>query len=1084
MFLIVIMGLVLVAPKIKANETINNTQNIILKDSTAQIELNNNMEIMRDRNLQYTINDVATREASQLFVPIDEVEKKIGFFETRNWFHFTIENQSNERDWFLELAFPLVYEIKLYGKENGEIKLLYEGGVVTHPFSHKEIRHRNFVFDIDVLQGTSREFYLMAAGPGDLIPPILIWDKNKFVEKTEIEFILLGLYYGIILVMIIYNLFIFASLRIKSYLYYVFVILFVLLGALSINGIGFQYLWPNSPTWNYFATPFFVTLSTMFVLIFSKHFLNLSKHIHSFNYFYYPLVVLNLIVVLSLFFSQYFALTLMVFVSFASFITVLLSAMIALIRGVREARFYLIGWVIFLTGVSLTILERVSILPYSLFVEYAGQAGLSIEVVFLSLALADKINIMRREKDAAEKRAQESQRQAIENLHRADQLKDEFLAITSHELRTPLYGIIGIAETIRDGIAGEVSNDMKKQLSMIIHSGKRLTFLVDEILDLSKLKYDSLTLDLKKVDLNNIIEIVLAISKTQIVNKPVEIVKNIPQSLPYVIADENRIQQILHNLIDNAIKYTDEGKIIISVYETDSEVAIQVTDTGRGISKEEIKHIFEPFQQGESSELRHFDGVGIGLNVAKNLIDLHNGTIDVTSTIGIGSIFTVTLPVYDEAELKDEVAVTMSRSFDENMGNRFEKTQLQQFNSKRNKKNATILVVDDEIVNLQVLMNQLTLNDYDVLTATSGLDVLTIVEENEIDLIILDIMMPGMSGYDVCRKLRETYSLMELPVLMLTAKNQLRDKMLSFKAGANDYLVKPCNRQELLARVKTLVQAKQLNEELIQLNLHLEDKVLERTSELKIANENLRTMADQRRQLLANIAHELGTPLTLIHNYIQSLQQGLIQINDEHYMKLVNDKINLLNRLIDDLFDLSRLESKEMSLNLKQFRIDEWTAQLLKKCHFATEQGNRTFSSNTVPIELKNFIGHFDEERMDQLFSNLISNAINNTKEENGEISIDVKIIENCELMIAVSDNGYGIHQEDLPYIFERFYRKKTSNYDQFGTGLGLAIVKRIVDNHKGNITVNSILGYGTTFYVTLPIEDQLSSSSKHLSSF
>lgn len=1059
-------------------------RNVILTDSTENIDLYPHLEIIKDRNKELTIDDVTTGEASQLFVLPEEVEQKTGFFETGNWFRFTVENHSNERDWLLEFGFPLVYEIELYAEENGELKLLYEGGVVTHPYSHKEITHRNFVFDIAVTQGTSRDFYIMAAGPGDLLPPILIWDKNKFVEKTQVEFILLGIYYGIILVMVIYNLFIFASLRIKSYLFYVFVILFVLLGALSINGIGFQYLWPNYPTWNYYATPFFVTLAMMFVLIFSKHFLNLTKYIRPFNYFYYPLITLKVLVLATLFISHYLSLTLMVITSFLSFILVLVSATIALIRGAREARFYLVGWIIFLAGVTLTILERMSLLPYSVFIEYAGQAGLSIEVVFLSLALADKINIMRREKDAAEKKALESQQQAIENLHRADQLKDEFLAITSHELRTPLYGILGIAETIRDGVAGEVSNDMKKQLSMIIKSGRRLTFLVDEILDLSKLKFDTLTLELKKVDLKNIIEIVIAISKPQIVNKPIEFVKEIPESLPYVHADENRLQQILHNLIDNAIKYTDEGKIIISAYSKGDEIVIQVIDTGRGIPEEEVEYIFEPFQQVEASEFRRYDGVGIGLNVAKQLIDLHNGNIEVSSTLGVGSTFMVTLPIYDEAELIDEAAVTVQKTFSDNVTSLNEKTQLQEFDQKQNSKSATILVVDDEIVNLQVLMNQLALNDYDVLTTSNGLDVLTIVEENEIDLIILDIMMPDMSGYEVCRKLRETYSLMELPILMLTAKSQIRDKMLSFEVGANDYLVKPCNRQELLARVKTLVHAKQLNEELVQLNIHLEDKVLERTSELKIANDNLQKMADQRRQMLANIAHELGTPLTLIHNYIQSLQRGLINIDDHHYSKLVTDKIIVLNRLIDDLFDLSRLESKEMSLNLKEFQVVDWLTELLNKCRFATEQGNRKFSHSPIPSEIKYFIGYFDEQRTDQLFSNLISNAIKNTQEETGEITIDIKIIENKKLMLAISDNGSGIHQEDLPYIFERFYRKKTTADEQFGTGLGLAIVKRIVDNHKGTITVDSKLDYGTTFYVTLPIEDQVQSSGKHLSSF
>src|SRR5699024_1990578 len=152
------------------------------------------------------------------------------------------------------------------------------------------------------------------------------------------------------------------------------------------------------------------------------------------------------------------------------------------------------------------------------------------------------------------------------------ELKDEFLAVTSHELRTPLYGIVGIAESLRDGAAGYISDEMKKQLSMIMMSGERLTQLVDEILDLSKLKYDSLTLDLKPVDLKAVIEIVHAVSKPLLQNKNIELVKDIDPNLPFVQADENRIQQVLHNLIDNAMKYTDEGKIIISAFSSGEDV--------------------------------------------------------------------------------------------------------------------------------------------------------------------------------------------------------------------------------------------------------------------------------------------------------------------------------------------------------------------------------------------------------------------------------------------------------------------------------------------------------------------------------
>lgn len=1055
------------------------SRTVILDDSTEKIDLYLHMEMLKDYERKWSINDVTSEEFSQKFLLPEEIHQRPGFFETVNWLRFEVENRSNERDWLFEIAFPLVYELEIYAEVEGKMVLIFEGGAVTHPFDERDIHHRHFVVDLDIPPGEREKFYAMAIGGGDVHPPILIWDKNKFIEKTEMEFVLLGVFYGIVIVMIFYNLFLYFSLRMRSYLYYVLVILFTLLGKLSINGTGFQYFWSDYPIWNLNAAAFFVPIASIFVLIFSRSFLNIDYYIPRFKYIVYGLIALNASVVLTLLYSHYTALYMMVFSCFLTFASVLIASVLSWVRGARQARFYVAGWVIFLTGVFITILERASALPYSSFTEYAGQGALAIEVVLLSLALADKINIMRKEKDIAEEKARESQKLAIENLQRADELKDEFLAVTSHELRTPLYGIIGIAETLRDGIAGQVSEEMKKQLSMVIMSGQRLTHLVNDILDFSKIKYDSLKLDLKLVDVKAIVEIVIAMSKLSLEKKGIVLVQNISTSLPIIWADENRLQQILHNIIDNAIKYTDEGRIVISVYSEDAEVIIEVTDTGKGMTEDQLDVIFEPFQQGEMSTSRQFNGVGLGLNIAKRLVDLHKGKIEVTSKLGVGSTFKIVLPIHQGIEVDKDTIPRVEQLRYSTVNTAFIKPESQNSLSVNDETKAKVLVVDDEVVNLQVLVNQLTLNNYDVYTAQNGEEVFSIVKDHDIDLIILDIMMPGMSGYEVCRKLRKSYSLMDLPILMLTAKNQVRDKMLSFEAGANDYLVKPCDRQELLSRVKTLVQVKKLNEELVLMNTHLEDKVQERTAKLNIAHENLQKMVEQRRQLLANIAHELGTPLTLIHNYIQSIQKGLIDIDDKHYQKLVADKVNVLNRLIDDLFDLSRLESGKISLEIRKYRVNEWLEQVYYKSEFAVTQSNRKFSYSKIPVELENFTSYIDKERVDQLFSNLISNAIENTKVGSGEIKMNVKLLDNDQLLIQVSDNGSGIAKEDLPYIFERFYSKNTSTGENFGTGLGLAITKQIVESHNGKIRVESKLNEGTTFYIMLPIVYELGRSAQ-----
>lgn len=1036
---------------------------LILEQTSERIDLHPSIDLIKDRHDEYTIDDLLREDVANQFTNINNIKQKKGFFHSSNWLRFTIQNNSTQDDWLLEFSFPLVHELQIYTIENGHVEMLYNTGA-DFPFKQRPINHRNFVLPLNIETGATKTYYAYAVGSGDLHPPIIVWDQEAFMNKSQIEFLLLGIFYGVSLVMILYNLFLYLSLRLNSYLFYVIAISFILLGKLSINGLGYQYLWPNFPKWNVISTTIWVALAFIFILIFSYQFLDIKRYIPSYKKYYYTLIAINLTVIFSILISRYIALMLMIIVSVITIISTLTVAIICLKRGAREARFFILGWVIFLTGVTLTMLERATVVPYSVVTEYAGQMALTFEVVLFSLALADKINIIRMEKQIAEKKALENRELAIQNLKKADELKDEFLAITSHELRTPLYGMIGIAESLKEGAAGEIHEKMNMQLSMIINSGKRLTQLVNEILDFSKLKYEQLELDLKPVKIDTVLQIVLTILHPILQNKPIKLINKIDQSLPTVVADENRLQQILYNLLDNAIKYTDEGTIEVFATVKKGTLTIHVKDSGPGISEGDIEKIFQPFQQGGTSISRKVGGVGIGLNVTKSLVELHDGKLSVHSEIEKGSTFSITLNIHHDMKQKKPSTIKIEKDVLK------EGSNLLQFPQPFKKGNPKILVVDDEVVNVQVLMNQLSLEGYDVLTSLKGEDVFSIVKNNPVDLIILDIMMPGMSGYEVSKRLRQTYTLMDLPILMLTAKNQLQDKMLAFEAGANDYLAKPCDRQELLSRVRTLINVKKLNEDIIQMNQSLELKVKERTKELNFTNKNLQEVAKSRRQLLANIAHELGTPVTIIHHYVQSIQQNLIPIDDQHYNQLVTEKINVLNRLIEDLYHLSILEAGNVRFNLKELPLYDFLQQIIDTSKITVQQSGRKFSYQKLSDELKQYICSIDVQRIDQLFSNLISNAVKNTADQSGVISINITMEEN-DVVVALTDNGKGIDKKDLPYIFERFYKQQHASNVTPGTGLGLAIVKQIVDNHGGKIKVKSEVNMGTTFFVYFPVK-------------
>ena len=387
-------------------------------------------------------------------------------------------------------------------------------------------------------------------------------------------------------------------------------------------------------------------------------------------------------------------------------------------------------------------------------------------------------------------------------LQRSDKLKDEFLANTSHELRTPLNGIIGIAESLIDGATGGLSNKTNANLAMIVGSGKRLANLVNDILDFSKLKHQKLELQLKPIGLREIVEIVITLSKPLISNKPLQLINSISLDLPAAHADENRLQQILHNLIGNAIKFTEKGQIIISAKVVNQSFEVIISDTGIGIEESKFSRIFESFEQAEGSTTRNYGGTGLGLAVTKQLVQLHNGKIWVESKIGIGSQFIFTLPIAKSSakplESKDN-KLLVEQPIDIVM-------------PVKNDGLFTILIVDDEPVNIQVLINHLSLHNYNIIQASSGIEACKLIKEGtKPDLILLDVMMPLMTGYEAVQEIRKLFPANELPILMLTAKNRISDLVTGLEAGANDYLTKPIDKNELLARVKTHLKLHHLN---------------------------------------------------------------------------------------------------------------------------------------------------------------------------------------------------------------------------------------------------------------------------------
>lgn len=439
-------------------------------------------------------------------------------------------------------------------------------------------------------------------------------------------------------------------------------------------------------------------------------------------------------------------------------------------------------------------------------------------------------------------------------LKEMDILKDNFLANTSHELRTPLNGIIGLTESLLDHKCIKEHSNVTNDVQMILNSSKRLSSLVNDILDFSKLKVEDIVLNYKSVDLYTITSISINILTHIIKTKNISVNNKVPPNT-LVNGDEQRLQQIILNLIGNAVKFTSDGEVNIYVEENDNLIIYHVQDTGIGIAENKQSQIFESFQQEDGSISRQYSGTGLGLAISQKLAELHGSRINLQSQKNVGSNF------YFALEKSSKDYSENSELFTDNsiIHNIIESDK--SFNIETQQKDIdkiSILVVDDEPVNLRVLINHLSLAGYNVSTAVNGKDALDIIDKAVPDLILLDIMMPGMSGYEVCNVIRKNHSQYELPIIFLSAKDKPENIVKGLEFGANDYLTKPISKQELLARVNNLNTLKKSIIEHNELNVLKQELQIAHNMQKTILKQNTPKSDKYNFSIYYEPAHHLG----------------------------------------------------------------------------------------------------------------------------------------------------------------------------------------------------------------------------------
>ncbi len=632
-------------------------------------------------------------------------------------------------------------------------------------------------------------------------PEVLI--KTERERNTQLAFLVLG----VILIMMLYHLGIF-FLRPGEKSALVFSILTMSMGMRSmVMGERFLAAWFPSINWELFSKIEYLSsygMIPLIVLFFYTVFPSEMKKRIMIPIISIALIISMLIIFLPLKYYSEGKIFYDLFILLGGLL-ILVVLSIAIYRKRNGAIVAFIGMaVLYLTGIN-DILYNSQVINTMNTASY----GLVFYILSQSYLLAHRFTMAFETAETLSDELKQANRQLIA----MDRLKDEFLANTSHELRTPLNGIIGLSESMGDGSMGELSDSHKYNLKLIESSARRLSNLVNDILDFAKMKNSDIEIMRQSIDIYSMVDHVLILSRTLTGTRPITLFNRIDYNLPPALGDENRIQQILYNLVGNAIKFTKEGAVEIFaeiIQEREREmISITVKDSGIGIPQDKHEIIFNSFEQGDGSTEREYGGTGLGLAITRKLVELHGGTISVVSEIGKGSSFNFTIPVSKHHEVNTQRVVSKLEYDLDNIN--FNRSVVGEDYEKNNELSSfNILIVDDDPVNLQVLRNHFMPLKYNVIEASNGIEALDmIIEKGKPDLVLLDVMMPRLSGYEVCREIRKKYNPNELPVIMLTAKRLINDLIQGFESGANDYLVKPFDKRELLARVNTMLRLKQ-----------------------------------------------------------------------------------------------------------------------------------------------------------------------------------------------------------------------------------------------------------------------------------